>query len=134
MMRTSLRLLLCAALPFAVANCATLFGSHTKDLALTTDPAGAEVFVDGNRVGTAPVTFNVDNNKSHIVTFKMDGYHPATCTMQTATGAGWIILDVLGGLIPVIIDAATGDWDQLKGDGCHLVLDPIKPAATAESN
>lgn len=134
MIRTTLRMLLCAALPLVVANCATLFGSHNKDLSLTSDPVGAEVFVDGNRVGVAPVTFNVDNHKSHVVTFKMAGYNPATCTMQTSTGAGWIILDVLGGLVPIIIDAATGNWDQLKGDSCNLVLSPLAPAAPATSN
>ena len=25
-------------------------------------------------------------------------------------GAGWVVLDILGGVVPVIIDAATGAW------------------------
>ena len=35
---------------------------------------------------------------------------------------GWIILDLLGGLISIIVDAATGDWFMLNSDHVHITL------------
>jgi hypothetical protein len=131
MQRMSAKILSPVLLALAVTGCATLFASHSKDLSLTSSPVGAEVFVDGNPVGVAPVKFNVNNHKSHVITFKLAGHQPATCTLDTRTGAGWVILDVLGGLIPVIIDAATGNWTQLTNDSCYGTLTPIPATAPA---
>jgi len=38
-------------------------------------------------------------------------------------GAGWVILDILGGLIPVIVDAATGDWHYLDQTNVNAALE-----------
>ncbi len=30
-------------------------------------------------------------------------------------GRGWVVFDVLTGLVPIVIDAATNSWSQTKG-------------------
>ena len=40
-------------------------------------------------------------------------------------GAGWIVLDVLCGLVPVIIDAATGAWCDLDQKNIKAVLEKV---------
>jgi len=40
-----------------------------------------------------------------------------------SVGAGWIILDVLGGFVPLIIDAATGSWNQLDNTTVRCSLE-----------
>jgi len=60
-------------------------------------------------MGRTPINFNLITKKSYIIEFKFEG-QTKTITLNNHVGAGWIILDVLGGLIPVIIDAATGAW------------------------
>ncbi len=57
--------------------------------------------------------------------FRKEGYKEASCTLMRSTGAGWVILDILGGLIPVAIDAATGSWNQTKGSSCSGKLEPM---------
>jgi hypothetical protein len=40
-----------------------------------------------------------------------------------AIGAGWTVLDVLGGLIPLIVDAATCSWNQLENTTVRCLLE-----------
>ena len=54
---------------------------------------------------------------------KIEGYESITRVVNTKVGAGWIVLDVLGGLIPVVIDAATGNWNKLDQDAVNAVLE-----------
>jgi hypothetical protein len=35
-----------------------------------------------------------------------------TTVFKNSIGTRWIVLDILGGLVPVIIDAATCPWDH----------------------
>lgn len=108
------------------SSCATLFGTQNKDFDFASNPSGATITVDGNPAGTAPVKLKLSNNMQHIVIYHLDGYQDVTCTLTKGTGAGWVVLDVLGGLIPVIIDAATGKWSQTKGRGCTQQMIPVK--------
>ena len=45
--------------------------------------------------------------------------HHFTCVFETGIPAKWVILD---GLVPVIVDAATGDWKELQTDVCNATL------------
>ena len=110
-------------------GCAAIFGSKQKDFDLQSTPAAADVFLNGNRVGTTPVTVKLSNQKEQTFVFKKEGYKDATCTLAKGTGAGWVVLDILGGLVPVVVDAATGSWSQTRGKSCSGNLEPI-PAGT----
>lgn len=103
-------------------GCATLFASKSTSVPAGSEPSGAEVFVDGNRVGMSPTTVELDHKRDHTVTFRKAGYKEVTCTVTRSVGAGWVILDVLGGLLPVVIDAATGSWNSLKPKLCNVNL------------
>lgn len=107
----------------ALLGCATILaGKGPVGIPTATTPAGADVFLDGNRLGTTPVKVQVERKKSHTLVFKKSGYKDASCVLEKSTGAGWVILDVLTGLVPIVIDAATGDWSKVGGN-CTLVLD-----------
>jgi hypothetical protein len=118
-----------ATLTILLSGCATLFASHTAQVSFGSDPAGADVLVDGSRVATTPGTVELASNKSHVVTLRKAGYQDATCTLNTNVGAGWIVLDVLGGLVPVVIDAATSNWNGLSTKVCNQNLAPIPSPA-----
>jgi PEGA domain len=112
-------------LSMSLTGCASVFGSHEKQFDLSSQPADAEVFLDGNRLGTTPVKVKLSNHQSHTFTFRKAGYKDATCSLVKTTGAGWVILDILGGLIPVVIDAATNNWSQTQGKGCAGYMEPV---------
>lgn len=112
----------CAALFLAIPGCGTLFNSGQKSVSMSSQPSQAEVFVDGSRMGETPITLELDNQSKHTVTFKKEGYQEVTCQIPTSVGAGYVVLDILGGLVPVIIDAATGKWKSLSKETCNVNL------------
>lgn len=71
------------------------------------------------------MSLDFDNHQSHRVVFQKEGYDDAVCELTASVGTVWVILDVLGGLVPVIIDAATGEWKSLDQGVCNAVL-PVR--------
>ncbi|WP_424989314.1 PEGA domain-containing protein [Flagellimonas sp.] len=117
----SISLLVIASLSFS--SCATLFGKKSHALAVGSDPAGAEVYVNGFKMGNTPLELNLKADKSYTIEYRKEGYQSVTRIVNTKVGAGWIVLDVLGGLIPIIVDAATGNWNKLDQDTVNAVLE-----------
>lgn len=109
----------------AFSGCAALFGTKDKDFDFNSNPVGATVTVDGQPQGTTPVRVHLSNLKEHVIVYHREGYKDATCTLPRGTDAGWVILDVLGGLVPIVVDAATNNWSQTKGNGCTQQLQPL---------
>jgi hypothetical protein len=124
-------LLIGIALTAVLSGCAAIIGSKQKDFSLTSSPSGAAVYLEGNRLGTTPVKVKLSNQETHTFVFRRQGYQETSCTLTRGTDAGWVILDVLTGLVPVVIDAATGSWSQTKGDSCSGNLEPVEVRATS---
>lgn len=128
-MRGTLLVLLGLTLSVSLTGCAAVLGTKQKNFDLQSTPQGAEVYLDGNHLGTTPVKVQLSNQKEHTFVYKKEGYKEATCTLSRGTGAGWVILDVVVGLVPVVIDAATNSWSQTKGSTCSGSLEPITAAS-----
>jgi len=100
---------LVVCLIFVLAGCATLFKGTKEEVSFGSNPAGAEIYIDGKLMGKTPAAFQLITKKVYVIEFKL-GDKTKTVNLNNSVGAGWIILDVLGGLVPVIVDAATGAW------------------------
>ena len=124
--RTFLFILLVASISLIVTGCATLFAPQKQKVFTSSDPKGAEIFVNGVRMGTTPFTLDLKANQEYMVEFKKDGFKTVGQKINTKVGAGWVILDVLGGIVPVIIDAATGSWKKLDQDNLNAYLEKEK--------
>jgi hypothetical protein len=107
-------------------GCAAVLGSHQKTFDLQSNPQSADVYVDGNRLGATPLQVKLDNHKNYTFVFRKEGYKDASCSLNKATGAGWVIFDVVTGLIPIIIDAATNSWSQTQGSHCTGSLEQAR--------
>jgi len=106
-----------------LVGCATLFKHKSRTVAFDSDPQGADIYINGNRMGKTPMPMNLSNLKAVTVTFKKEGYEDKTYIINTKVGAGWVILDCLGGFIPVIIDAVTENWYNLETSEVKVLLD-----------
>ncbi|MBU2043922.1 MAG: PEGA domain-containing protein [Candidatus Omnitrophica bacterium] len=106
-----------------ITGCATLFKAKTRTVDFDSDPQGATVYINGNRMGKTPMPLNLSNKTAVTVTFKKEGYEDKTYIINTKVGAGWVILDCLGGFIPIIIDAVTENWYSLDTDAVKVMLD-----------
>ena len=122
MKKISLILIVVIAFVATLPSCATLFGPKKHPLAVSSDPHGAEVYVNGFKMGKTPIELNLKADKSYTIEFRKEGFESVTRVVNTKVGAGWIVLDILGGIIPVVIDAATGNWEKLDQDAVNAVL------------
>ncbi len=129
-MRCSLGLLLAAGLVATGPGCATVLAQKTKTISVQSNPPGATVFLDGNPVGVTPGAVQVLNKSTHQIRFQLAGHQDGGCTLTSTVGAGWVILDVLFllALVPIIVDAVTGDWGSVDQVECVRTLLPAPGA------
>lgn len=112
---------------FLCPSCATLFKGNSSKLDLSSDPQGADVYVNGNPMGKTPVKIKLESKGTYSLEFRKDGFATKTFNIQNHIGAGWVILDILTGLLPVIVDAATGSWYILDQKNINAVLEKQQP-------
>lgn len=105
-----------------LAGCGALFNSGLQTVQFTSSPDQAEVWVDGIPRGRTPLTLGLAKNQSHTVLFKLPGYSDFGTVIHRQVSAKYIVLDVLGGVIPVVIDAVTGSWYKLSDNTVHGAL------------
>ena len=111
-----------AVLALLTAGCATLFNADQTDILMETHPGGAEVWVDGAHRGVTPMVIKLGNHEPHVIVFKRRGFKDHTCVIDTEVEAKWIVLDVVLGLIPVLIDGMTGEWKSLTATACTAAM------------
>jgi len=128
-MRT--RMMIVAASVTAAA-CGAIFNSGPARVNFTSTPDTSEVWIDGIRRGTTPVFLELEKKKDHTVTFKKAGYQDMTNPIPKSIKGVYVVFDVLGGLLPVIIDAATGSWYVLSTDHVHGTLQRMSGQLTPE--
>ena len=112
---------ICAGI--ALAGCASIFSSGPTELNFVSDPDGAEVWVNGELLGTTPIMVELHADDEQIVTFRMAGCEDTTLPLQTHVQAGFVILDIVAGVIGVAIDAGTGEWKEFNDKTPYAKLD-----------
>ena len=98
----------------AVSSGCSFFVSDTQSINVSSNPTGASVTVNGNRVGATPLSTNIPRRDSAMITVEKDGYEPATVTTST-TLSTYGILDIIGGfffLFPFLGLLSSGAWEQ----------------------
>ncbi len=107
-----------------LAGCATIFSGSSTNIPISSDPPEAKVYVNGTYMGRTPLVVNLAKDKDYVVQFKQDGYEIQTRLINSKMGIGWLVLDLLSGGVPILVDAITGDWMVLDTDSVHVMLEP----------
>jgi hypothetical protein len=110
-----------------IIGCATLFKGTSEEVRFGSNPQRAEVWINGVLTGETPMSIKLESKKTYTIEFRKKGYGPVIKTISNKIGAGWIVLDILAGLVPVIIDAATGAWYHLDQKNVNAVLRKQQP-------
>jgi hypothetical protein len=108
---------------FIFDGCATIFKGSTDTVNYSSEPSGAKVYVNGSLMGTTPFQLELKSNQTYTIEFRKDGYENKTVMLNNSVGAGWIVLDVVFGLVPIIVDAATGNWYSLDQKHVNAALE-----------
>ena len=111
-------------------------GLH-QDLAITSKPSGAQVYVDGVSHGTSPVVVAVKRKHSHVVRVEQEGQAVETSVSPEASMWEWGNL-VFGWLLGVGIDAWTGGMytfptSQIHADFPSMPEKAVKTAREVSS-
>ena len=104
-------------------SCATIFKGSKSPVALNSSPAGSEVYINGYKMGVTPLNLKLESKGNYHIEFRKEGYATYTYMLTNHVGAGWVILDIVVGLLPVIVDAATGAWYELDQTSFNAVLE-----------
>ncbi len=103
----------------ASTGCATVLGPKTYDVAVSSTPEGARVLVDDVYQARTPCVVQVPRGgrASVDVTY---GDQSKPCRIGREVKAGWLLADVLLGLLPLLVDAATGNWYGPDNSTCSV--------------
>jgi len=107
---------------FALSACGALFNGGPANVAMSSNPAGAEIWIDGTNRGITPATLQLAKDKNHTVTFRKAGFADTNYQINRQVSPTYVVLDVLGGLLPIVIDAATGSWYVLSTKEVNVQL------------
>lgn len=118
------RPLMVLAAALALSGCGVIFGGSTKTLTVTSTPSEARLTTEPLTGSfTTPATLELERKKSYTLVVWKEGYREAQFPIQRKVRAGPLIMDILFGLVPVVVDAVTGGlWD----------LQPEMPSVTLE--
>ena len=90
------------------SSCATLLKGNSEEIAVVSDPSGAEVTANEVREGTTPVTFKVPSKEDLNITVTKPGYQPQDLEDPTSFRWGYEIWAFLEFVIPMGVDLADG--------------------------
>ncbi len=111
-----------------LAGCAAIFKGSSEEVELSSDPQGAKIYLNNQYVGITPTYMNLKSGRTYHFEFRKDGYKTRPVYLGNSVGAGWVILDILfGGIIGIIVDAATGSWYELDDS---VVFAPLERGTT----
>ena len=115
--------LLCVSFLFFASGCATVFKGEYRSVKLGSEPDGAMVFVNGEFQGRTPVRLELRPSQAYTVEFRKEGYEPEIRRIKNKVGVGWIILDVVLGVVPVLVDGLTGSWYDFDQKNINALLE-----------
>ena len=95
-------------------SCASIMHGTSQDLAISSNPTGATVIVDGVPAGKTPVVAKMGRGDAHKIRIELPGYEPYE-TAVTKSVSGWVWGNILfGGLIGLAVDAIDGGLYYLQ--------------------
>ena len=129
-----MRLILAAALCVALGGCASVTRGTTENISIASTPSGAQADVAGLDIPTVCVTPCVVQAKRSadiVVTVSKEGYEPQIVPLSKdvsgSGGAGFAGNLLLGGLVGMGVDAATGAAMDHKPNPVIVTLQPVPP-------
>ena len=106
---------------FTLNSCATILGDSTERVKINSRPLLGKIYVNGKYAGTTPLIVALDKTTDKIVTVKLAGYESEPQLITTRASIGWLVLDFICGVVPMFVDAATGQWNTFTED--HLFFE-----------
>lgn len=105
-------------------GCGAITQGTRQDIPVQSSPNAVSIEVGGQSY-TTPTTLNLERKNEYILKFSKEGYESAQIHITKHLSGGYLVFDILLGLVGVIIDAATGGWYNLKPESVMVSLSKI---------
>jgi uncharacterized protein YceK len=117
--------LLTLFLLMALNGCATIMHGTTQDIDVKSDPAGADLLVDGQQQYKSPAVITMKRKNDHTVEVSQEGYKKEAVAIKGVLS--WSVAGdfLAGGAIGYGIDAATGAQRRLEPEKVEVRLRPL---------
>ncbi|MDH5409506.1 MAG: PEGA domain-containing protein [Gammaproteobacteria bacterium] len=112
-----------AVVVWLLSGCVIVIKYKTDNVDVSSDHSPAKVYVNGHLMGMTPVKLKLESEKVYHIEFKKEGFETKKFTITNHVGVGWITLDIVLGLVPVIVDPDTGAWYELNQDNINTILE-----------
>ena len=91
-----------------LTNCATIIHGSKQNVVIVSEPRIANIQIDGIDAGRTPLVVKLSRRNKHFVKIDLDGYTPYEITLHRNI-SGWFFGNILlGGIVGIAVDAATG--------------------------
>ena len=103
-------MLLVVLASFLTLSCASIFKGSSADIRVNSNPAGADIFINGIDRGQTPQTLSLKRNQDYVLTFKKDGYEDLNFEVSKKFDVGTAVIGNIfsWGIIGIIVDVGTG--------------------------
>jgi len=94
------------------------------EVVVTSNPPGAYIYVDGKVVGQTPMLVEL-NRRSSLGDIRL--YYPGFRVVQAHRYHylnWWVFMNFFVGMIPAVVDFATGNWERMEDDPISAKLEP----------
>jgi hypothetical protein len=116
------------AISLACVSCASITRGSKDKVLVETTPSGADVRSDSGASGLTPITLQLPRKNDAVLTITKPGYKTETVRLiSKMSGAGGTVMAgnvLLGGLIGIGVDAATGATKDLYPNPVRVTLQP----------
>jgi len=126
----TIKLFIISGLLITTIGCASITRGSKDTLVVNSDPSGAKVSLSIGLSGKTPCAFKVSRKGGFVVKIEKEGYETIELQVvgQISGGgsAGMAGNIIIGGIIGMGVDAATGATKDLKPNPIDVKLVPIK--------
>ena len=122
-MKKAVSIMVLITFVFMLSNCATIFKGEYRDVRINSEPDNAQVYVNGEFQGRTPLKLELRPDESYTIEFRREGYNTQVRQIKNKIGVGWVVLDVICGIVPVLVDALTGAWYDFDQRYVNVILE-----------
>jgi hypothetical protein len=108
------KMLTLAIFVVSLSGCATIIQSSKQNVGVSSSPSQAKVLVNNVELGVTPIILPLKRKENHVISINLEGYQPYQATLSRGL-SGWVVGNIIfGGIIGLVVDAATGAMYKLS--------------------
>lgn len=110
------------------SSCATIFGGKKNTIKVKGLPEVSQVYLDGKLIGETPLHIRISKYQiqdGSIIEVRSNGYHTMTYEVIRRPHVGYVLLNIVGGSIPLIVDVANGNIYRPNTRNIEYKLSPL---------